>query len=143
MTSVEQPVESSPLDFLRRVPAEAHQLAGVRKAVLSFAEACGVTKAAQADVVLAVGEACANVVIHAYVDAAAPGWLTVQAYHPDGELVVAVRDEGRGMLPRTDSPGLGLGLSIIGRVTQRLQILEHGASGTEVRMTFAMGAAEK
>ena len=136
MTSVEEPVASSPLELLRRVPAEAGELAGVRSAVLSFAEACGVTKEVQTDVVLAVGEACANVVLHAYVDSAAPGWLTVEAYHRDGELVVAVRDEGRGLLPRPDSPGLGLGLSIIGLLSQRLAINENGARGTEVRMTF-------
>ena len=125
------------LDLLRRVPAEASEVAGLRRAVLRFAEACGVTEAGCADVVLAVGEACANVVTHAYVDAAAPGSLTVEASYPDGELVVAVRDEGRGMVPRVDSPGLGLGLSIIGQLSQRLEIGDNGACGTEVRMTFA------
>ena len=44
------------------------------------------------------------------------------------------------MLPRPDSPGLGLGLSIIGRLSQRLEIGENGPSGTEVRMTFAADA---
>ena len=155
MTSAEQPdrsglespeapraaphlVEPSQVELLRRVPAEVGQVAGMRNAVLSFAEVCGVTKAGRADVALAVGEACTNVVMHAYVDAAAPGSLTVEASHCDGELVVAVRDEGRGMLPRTDSPGLGLGLSIIRRVSHRLEICGNGASGTEVRMTFAV-----
>ena len=136
-------VESSLPALVQRVPAEADQVAGVRNAVMDFAEACGATKAAQVDIALAVGEACTNVVMHAYVGAAAPGSLTVEASQVDGELVVAVRDEGRGMLPRTDSPGLGLGLSIIGQLAQRLQIFEHGASGTEVRMTFALAAAEK
>jgi hypothetical protein len=41
------------------------------------------------------------------------------------------------MLARPDSPGLGLGLSIIGRLSQRLEIADNRASGTEVRMTFA------
>src|SRR4051812_35021582 len=86
--------------------------------VLSFAEAHGATKATRDDIALAVSEACANVVMHAYVNAAAPGSLTVEASHLNGELVVAVRDEGRGMQPRPDSPGLGLGLSIIGRLAQ-------------------------
>ena len=43
---------------------------------MDFAEACGATKAAQVDIALAVGEACTNVVMHAYVGAAAPGSLT-------------------------------------------------------------------
>jgi serine/threonine-protein kinase RsbW len=71
-----------------------------------------------------------------------PGSLAVEAFHLDGELVVAVRDEGGGMLPRTDSPGLGLGLSIMGRLSHRLEISEHGASGTEVRMTFVVAAED-
>jgi len=91
----------------------------MREAVLSFAEACGVTEAVRVDIALAVGEACSNVVMHAYVGAPAPGSLTVEASHPSCELVVAVRDEGRGMLPRPDSPGLGLGLSIMGRLSSR------------------------
>ena len=78
--------------------------------------------------------------MHAYVGAEAPGSLIVEASHLDGELVVAVRDEGRGMLPRADSPGLGLGLSIIARLSHQLEIGKNGTSGTEVRMTFAVSA---
>ena len=78
-----RPFVARGVDFLRRAPAEAGQLAGVRRAVLSFAEACGVTKVgADLDVVLAVGEACANVVLHAYVDAAAPGWADRRGVSP-------------------------------------------------------------
>jgi len=131
----------SPVALVRRVPAEALEIAGMRNAVLALAKERGMTEAARADVALAVSEACTNVVMHAYIDAPAPGYLTVEASYQDGELVVSVRDEGRGMLPRTDSPGLGLGLSLIGRLSQRLEIGPNGACGTEVRLTFL--AAEK
>jgi anti-sigma regulatory factor (Ser/Thr protein kinase) len=126
----------SAVDFVRRVPAEAHHVAGMRSAVLTFAEERGMTQDARADIALAVSEACTNVVMHAYIDAPAPGSLIVEASHRDGELVVAIRDEGRGMLPRHDSPGLGLGLSLIGRLSQQLEISQNGACGTEVRMSF-------
>jgi serine/threonine-protein kinase RsbW len=126
--------------LLRHVPAHAAEVAGLRSAVASFAETCGVTEPARADVALAVGEACTNVVMHAYAGAEAPGSLIVEASHFDGELVVEVRDEGRGILPRADSPGLGLGLSIIARLSHRLEIGKNGTSGTEVRMTFAVSA---
>jgi len=128
------------LAVLRRVPAVAHEVAGMRDAVLSFAGARGVTEAGLADIALAVSEACSNVVLHAYIDAAAPGSLTVAWGQRNGQFVVAVRDEGRGMLPRADSPGLGLGLSIIGRLTERLEIIDEGVCGTEVRMTFAVAS---
>jgi len=71
-----------------------------------------------------------------YIDAPAPGPLTVEASHRDGELMFAVRDEGRGMLPRPHGPGVNLGLSLIGRLAQRLEINENGACGTEVRLMF-------
>lgn len=122
-------------ELLRQVPAEAGQVAGVRHAVVSFAQACGISKAVRDDIALAVSEACANVVMHAYVDAASPGVLTVTSEHVDGEFVVAVRDEGRGMRARRESPGLGLGLPLVGRLSQRIEINGNGA-GTEVRMTF-------
>ena len=126
----------SEMDLVRRAPAEAHQIAGMRTAVVTLADACGMTEAARADIALAVSEACTNVVMHAYIDAPAPGPLTVEASHRDSELVVAVRDEGRGMLPRTDSPGLGLGLSLIGRLSHRVEIGQNGARGTDLRLTF-------
>jgi len=126
----------SPMALVRRVPAAAEEIAGVRNAVVALAKHRGMTQAARADVALAVSEACTNVVMHAYIAAPAPGWLTVEASHHDGELVVAVRDEGRGMLPRTDSPGLGLGLSLIGRLSHRVEIGQNGARGTDLRLTF-------
>jgi anti-sigma regulatory factor (Ser/Thr protein kinase) len=135
-----EPAVPLELDVLRRVPAVAQQVAGMRDAVLSSAGARGVIEAGLTDIALAVSEACSNVVLHAYLDAAAPGSLTVAAGHRDGQFVVAVRDEGRGMLPRADSPGLGLGLSIIGRLTERLEISDNGGCGTEVRMTFPVAS---
>jgi anti-sigma regulatory factor (Ser/Thr protein kinase) len=110
--------EPSEMALVRRVSAEAHQVAGMRNAVLTLADACGMSEDARADIALAVSEACTNVVMHAYIDAPAPG------------------AEGRGMLPRTDSPGLGLGLSLIGRLAQQLEISQNGARGTELRMSF-------
>ena len=126
----------SPAALARRVPAEPGEIAGVRNAVVTLAEEQGMAETARADVALAVSEACANVVMHAYIDDPAPGCLTVEASHQDGALVVAVRDDGRGMLFRTDSPGMGLGLPLIGRLAHRVEIGQNGAHGTELRLTF-------
>jgi len=139
-----EPATTEPrhVDLFCQVPAEAREIASMRHAMMKFADACGMSKAVQDDVALAVTEACTNVVLHAYVDDAAQGLLTVACSHHDGELVVAVRDEGRGMTPRPESPGLGLGLSIIGRLARRLEISDNIATGTEVQMTFAATAAK-
>jgi anti-sigma regulatory factor (Ser/Thr protein kinase) len=128
-------------EFARRVPAVANQIGGIRRAVLALADARGAGKTAQADIALAVSEACANVVMHAYLGDPEPGPLTAAAYHDNRELVVVITDEGRGMVPRPDSPGLGLGLPLITRLTERVEISDFAPTGTEVRMTFAFDAS--
>ena len=88
------------------------------------------------DVKLAVTEACTNVVIHAYPEEEGP--MEVRAAVGDGELSVVVRDEGRGVVPRADSPGLGLGLPLIATLTESLELGTGDDDATEVRMTFRM-----
>jgi serine/threonine-protein kinase RsbW len=143
MTRREDPAElgsahSPAADFARRVPAVAAQIGGIRRAVLALAVARGAAKAAQADIALAVSEACTNVVMHAYLGDPEPGPLTAEAYHENRELVVVITDEGNGMLPRADSPGLGLGLPLITRLAERVEITDYAPTGTEVRRTFAV-----
>ena len=72
------------------------------------------------DVKLAVTEACTNAVVHAYPDGEGP--LEVAAYVRDDRLMLVVRDEGRGIVPRTDSPGLGLGLPLIATLAEALEL---------------------
>ena len=123
-----------------RVLAEADQVATVRHAVLQSAKANGIDHAPRNDIALAVSEACANVVMHAYRDAAQPGPLAVDAYRHNGEFFVVVCDEGPGLTPHTDSPGLGLGLGLIGRLTQRLEITRNDPVGATITMVFAAPA---
>ncbi len=132
--------ESSAERLVRRVHAVADHIADVRRAVLAFAREHGASSAALPDIALAVSEACTNVVMHAYIDAA-PGPLNVEAYHENGELVVIVADEGRGMAPRPDSPGLGLGLTLIARLADRVEVTQHTPTGTKLQMTFAVSGA--
>ena len=105
------PRAGDPAHVHLRVAAVAAEVATVRHAVDRSAEAHGIGGAARNDIALAVSEACTDVVMHAYRDVATPGPLGVQAYRDHRGFVVVVRDEGRGMTPRTDSPGLGLGSS--------------------------------
>jgi serine/threonine-protein kinase RsbW len=106
--------------------------------VLAFAAAHNASAAVRDDIAIAVSEACANVVMHAYARDPHPGSLTVEGYHSKGHLIVI--DEGSGLEARSDSPGIGLGLSLMQRLTQRLEITDHSPAGTRVLMRFALAA---
>src|SRR6185436_885106 len=84
----------------------------------------------------AVTEAVTNAVIHAFIGRE-PGTVCVRAITGADELTVIVTDNGRGMQPRADSPGLGLGLPTIGRLAALVDLREPPGGGTELSMTFA------
>src|SRR3954468_4062605 len=124
----------------RVCPAVAASVAEARNAVTAFAEAAGATGDALAAVSLAVSEAVTNAVLHAYLDHDEPGPVQVRARREAQSVIVEVADHGRGMLPRTDSPGLGLGLPLIAQMTESLEVHDRDGGGTEIRMAFALTA---
>ena len=88
------------------------------------------------DIALAVSEAVSNVVLHAYRDLPRPGVVSVEADRDGDALRIFVRDDGPGIAPRANSPGLGLGLSIIACVTRALEIRARPEGGAELCMIF-------
>jgi anti-sigma regulatory factor (Ser/Thr protein kinase) len=88
-------------------------------------------------IALAVSEAVTNAVIHAYVDEPRPGDVEVVAErHPGDGLEIHVCDDGRGMMPRSDSPGLGVGLPLVAKLAQRFRVETRPTGGTTVSMVF-------
>jgi len=122
-------------DLEFKLPARAENVAVVRHALGGFAEVLSVGEQTLADIKLAVTEACTNVVIHAY-ERDDVGDLEVDATIDDQVLTVVIRDNGRGIVPRPDSPGLGLGLPLIATLAATLELGKDGDEHTEVRMTF-------
>src|SRR3954452_18899477 len=118
------------------LPAEPVSVTEARGRVRSFAEKQGVRPEDVVDLALAVTEAVTNDVIQGYVGRA-PGTIRVTVATAAGELTVTVTDDGRGMQPRADSPGLGLGLPTIGRLAAQVDLREPAGGGTELSMTFA------
>jgi serine/threonine-protein kinase RsbW len=115
-------------------------VAPLRHAIVDLALEAGADDRVRTDVALAVGEACANVVVHAYPPGDV-GPMIVQALvvAESREMVVTVVDQGQGMTPRPDSPGLGLGLPLIANLSDRLEIQEGpDGVGTQLEMVFAL-----
>lgn len=129
-----------PPDLSLTLPARAENVAVVRHAIGGLGEALDISDQTLSDVKLAVTEACTNAVVHAYPDGDGP--LQVAVYVRGERLTLVVRDEGRGIVPRTDSPGLGLGLPLIATLADALELGTDAANRTEVRMTFRLGQEE-
>jgi serine/threonine-protein kinase RsbW/stage II sporulation protein AB (anti-sigma F factor) len=122
------------------VSAQAENIAPLRRAVVAYAGSNGASELQREDIALAVSEALSNAVLHAYVGRDSPGDVGVDAWVDEHALTVVVCDDGVGMLPRPDSPGLGLGLSVIARMTEHLEVESPAARpGMLLRMTFAIG----
>lgn len=121
-----------------RLPAEPGSVPALRGEVRAYAAAAGLAPDAVGLLALAVTEAATNAVVHGFVGRPL-GHIELIAEPGDGSLVVHVRDDGRGMTPRHDSPGLGLGLPTIGRCCERFDVSEGpGGRGTDVCMQFAV-----
>jgi anti-sigma regulatory factor (Ser/Thr protein kinase) len=123
------------------LPARPENVAIVRQALAGMADAIGVDPALGADMKIAVTEACANAVVHAYGDGDGPLEIVMRT---DGALLtVSVRDRGLGFkpLPAGDEHGpLGFGLALIASLSDAFAITG-GAGGTEVLMTFQLAGA--
>jgi anti-sigma regulatory factor (Ser/Thr protein kinase) len=119
------------------VASKAENIPLVRHAVAGFLDGHELPEELASDVLLAVTEACTNVVQHAYRGSSS-GEIEISAEYIRSELTIAVRDRGLGFAPRVDSPGLGLGLPVIAALTHNVEIRPIPPSGTEVVMTFSL-----
>jgi len=129
-------------DLALEVPAVPENVAMVRQAVQRLIENREISEEQRGDIILAVGEACANAVMHAY-EGRPVGPVGVSGTFAGPMLCVVVADHGNGIAPRHDSPGLGLGLPLIASLTSSLELRPSPAGGTEVWMCFDLGAGER
>lgn len=120
-------------------PAVPESVGELRRALGEYAESVGAPAEVVMSLQLAASEAMSNAVIHAFTDRAEPGTLNLTATVDGDDLCVVVTDDGSGMRPRPDSPGLGVGLPLMTRTTQSLRFGEGPEGGTEVTMRFGLG----
>ena len=130
---------SSPATSLtmhERFPATLESVGLARRTVRRFAAPFEVDLDG---VVLAVSEAVANAVAHAYADGPR-GDVELSATVAPFELTVKVSDNGQGLVAGNLHPGAGFGLTIIRRVAQHVDLADTPA-GVTVTMTFRRGGA--
>ena len=96
----------------RRLLATPASVPEVRASVRAMAAGAGLESPSIEDLALAVTEAAANVVRHAY-PRGAEGVFDLDASVDDGQFVVHLRDYGRGLRPSAPSDGLGMGLYLM------------------------------
>src|SRR5262245_58096661 len=123
------------LIYERVLPALAGSAAQIRSELMQTLAQHDCAADRRADIALVVSEAATNAVVHAYGDTT-PGPLYVAATLGGESLTVWICDIGGGMLPRRESPGLGLGLGLITQLCDEVQISSDADAGTCVTATF-------
>jgi serine/threonine-protein kinase RsbW len=113
--------------------------------VTQWAETAGFDERALYNIQLAVDEACANVVDHAY-QGTEPGDMEISCFLNEQVLIIRVRDWGRGFDPEAVSePDVeapleertlgGLGLFLVKQVMDHVQFSCDPVRGNELMMT--------
>jgi serine/threonine-protein kinase RsbW len=124
-----------------RYPARASQVPLIRQAVGDVASEFGASDEVLLQINLAVSEAATNAIVHAYRDRAddeAGDVHVIVRPSFDGRLAVHVQDDGIGLIPRTDSPGMGLGLCLMAHETECFEVRKPPSGGTEVVLRFRL-----
>jgi stage II sporulation protein AB (anti-sigma F factor) len=119
----------------RSFPAGPAAPAVARRALEEFLR--GADPWALADVLLAVSEVVTNCVVHGYRGRPG-GQVALEAHRMGDTLLLTIADRGRGIEAPTDSPGLGLGLSVVKRIASTVDISAPDGGGTRVSMSFGL-----
>jgi anti-sigma regulatory factor (Ser/Thr protein kinase) len=90
------------------LPAEPRTLARVRQSLTRWLHGQDVASHVAAEITIAVSEACANSVEHAYGPGG--GSLTIEAERHNGTVQIAIRDRGSWRPARGDDRGRGLNI---------------------------------
>jgi anti-sigma regulatory factor (Ser/Thr protein kinase) len=132
-------------DLNLTVPAQAENVAVIRRAVTGVARAVGIDEGLVNDVRTVITEACGNAAVHAY-PAVAPGNIVVTCVFDHPWLNFRVRDFGLGMQPQVDEngePRLRIGLSLMSALADRFEVQSGAGIGTEVLVGFDIGRSRE
>jgi anti-sigma regulatory factor (Ser/Thr protein kinase) len=126
-------------DVALKVPATEDSLPLIRQALRSLGETVGADPEALEDAELAVTEACANAIEHAYDEGGGDVWVALTPL--DSALDVSVTDHGIGIDEFTERADgtRGYGLEMIRSIATSMEF--QPGDGTDLRMRFAIGQA--
>jgi anti-sigma regulatory factor (Ser/Thr protein kinase) len=116
------------------LPATVESVAEARQAVRRFVDELDVDVEG---IALAVSEAVANVVTHAYGEGE-PGVIDLSVATAREEVAIVIRDRGRGMTAPSLRPGAGFGFEIIRRLAETVTV-DESAPGVALTMCFRRG----
>ncbi|MBV8862052.1 MAG: SpoIIE family protein phosphatase [Mycobacterium sp.] len=117
-------------------PASPDHLSDIRHQLTAWMRAATIPDGPVADVVLAVNEACANSIEHAY-RGHQPARVRVEGENDGARVHLKVIDTGSWKTAPTDPGSRGRGLLLIRAVSDRLE-LNCTSSGTTVDMSFPL-----
>lgn len=114
--------------------AEPGNVAKARRAISDLAKQLGIQEPGLGNLKTIVGEACANVVRHAYPEG--DGSFELEALPEGDDLTVIVRDSGVGMRPlvQANPSSLRLGLGLMSTLSDHFEISHSPGGGTKVLM---------
>jgi anti-sigma regulatory factor (Ser/Thr protein kinase)/putative methionine-R-sulfoxide reductase with GAF domain len=121
-----------------QVRADPRELTDVRRSLRRWLRRNGVDDQTIADLTLAVSEACANAVEHAY--SPGPAEFALRVWREDGGVTASVRDAGRWRTPRGENRGRGL--VIINTVMDDVHV-RSSDGGTEIVMHKRLATAQR
>jgi sigma-B regulation protein RsbU (phosphoserine phosphatase) len=124
-----------------RFPARAAELKGTRNAVREAMEGCGCSAKSTADIVLAIDEACQNIIRHAY-HGDSDNVIELEVEHRGDGLVFSLTDQAAAIDPSLVKPRDlddirpgGLGTHFIRRVMDEVEFLKPASGrGNLLRM---------
>lgn len=140
-------MNEQPNTIVLKFPARPEYLIVCRLALNGLADAAPLGDEALSDLKLAVTEACANSIAHAYGDEGGP--ITMRIDVEDGAVRIEIADDGAGMTappPDTDGDGNGvlegggMGIRLIRALVDELDISTGDQRGTRLVMTKQLAA---
>jgi PAS domain S-box-containing protein len=115
--------------FEARIDADPRELVELRRGLTSWLRSTALSSVEIGETVLAVSEASANAIEHAYVGGT--GEIEVSGTVADGTLELVVRDHGRRRPPRSNDRGRGM---TVMKACMDEVVVSQAADGTEIRM---------